>query len=463
MKRFFMGLAPGVLTVMLIAGCAVFSPFTDADKSDSEEPQDAWFYGQPIYVVYPPVHSEAGDLASVTTDLERIASEGYAILCLMPPFPPCEKDRVGYGNPFAVRDYFAIDPRLGTQQDLCELVETAHDLGLRVILDMPLNHAATDHVLLDDHPDWFTHDSTGALSRKVERWTDVADWKLRDPEVREYLVSALTYWVDECHVDGFRFLHAPLLDYDFSKQAAEALHEVDPDLFLLAEAPWPFGFTLGFDGCYNPTVRGTLEFCRLDDMAQIGLRDDVVLAIEDAQSKYPAKANTVLYLEDHYTARARKVFGGYPTHKPFIAAVFLPPGTPMVYAGQEIGTSVSFNPVNPGPVAWDNADEELHEVYLNLLALRKTSPSLRKGDFTWLNPKDNSILVFTRRWQDETILAGINLTHYDPTFTLLDSLAEASWVEWDWDNRRFATEAPVILDQPVKLNMWTVRLWRRVE
>jgi len=104
-----------------------------------------WLASSVIYEVFPRAFSKDGNLASVTQRLAEIKNLGADVVWLMPIHPTGEKDKPGPdGSPYAVRDFYQVDPRLGSKKDLIQLVETAHGLGLKVILDLVPNHTAWD-------------------------------------------------------------------------------------------------------------------------------------------------------------------------------------------------------------------------------------------------------------------------------------------------------------------------------
>lgn len=105
-----------------------------------------------IYEVFPRNHTEEGTLRALAEDLERIKSLGVDFVWLMPIYPIGEEGRKGsLGSPYAIRDYRAINPELGTLEDFKEFVEKAHKLGLKVMIDIVYNHTSRDSKLLEEH------------------------------------------------------------------------------------------------------------------------------------------------------------------------------------------------------------------------------------------------------------------------------------------------------------------------
>src|SRR3954471_11279507 len=91
-----------------------------------------------------------GDLPGVLERLDYVARLGADAIWLTPIHPSPDAD-LGYD----VADYTAVDPRLGTLEDVDRLLAAAHDRGLRVLLDLVLNHTSDRHPWFREHPDWY--------------------------------------------------------------------------------------------------------------------------------------------------------------------------------------------------------------------------------------------------------------------------------------------------------------------
>src|SRR5438874_2117192 len=108
----------------------------------------AWLRDGVVYEIFPRNFSAEGNFNGITARLDDLKDLGVNILWLMPIHPIGEKMRKGpYGSPYAVRDYYAINPDYGTEQDLKRLVSEAHKRDLKVIIDLVANHTAWDSVM----------------------------------------------------------------------------------------------------------------------------------------------------------------------------------------------------------------------------------------------------------------------------------------------------------------------------
>ena len=106
-----------------------------------------------MYSVFVRNYSKAGNFEGVRRDLRRIRDLGVDIIWLMPIHPIGEKCRKGrMGSPYAIKDFRAVNPDFGTEEDLKRLVGDAHGLGMKVIIDVVYNHTSLDSVLAVSHP-----------------------------------------------------------------------------------------------------------------------------------------------------------------------------------------------------------------------------------------------------------------------------------------------------------------------
>ena len=119
-------------------------------------------------VIYELSARAVGGLTGARERLPYLRKLGVTALWLMPVQPVGLRNRSGsLGDPYAVRDFLAVDPALGTPDDLRALVDAAHAQGLRVILDWTLNRSSIDNPLTAQHPDWFQRDEAGEVAYHV--------------------------------------------------------------------------------------------------------------------------------------------------------------------------------------------------------------------------------------------------------------------------------------------------------
>ncbi len=151
-----------------------------------------------------------GNLKGVIYALDHIVRLGANAIWLTPIFDSSEADESEklQATGYFANDYFKIDPHFGTEDDLRELIEKAHDRGLYVFLDGVFgHHGGVSH----PSPSGFRIDSTPALS---DRGEEGGTGNVKYPESLDYFKEVATYWIDRFNIDGWRFDQAYQLCQD---------------------------------------------------------------------------------------------------------------------------------------------------------------------------------------------------------------------------------------------------------
>jgi 1,4-alpha-glucan branching enzyme len=140
-----------------------------------------------------------GTFNAALTHLPRLKELGVDIIYLMPINPIGLKNRKGsLGSPYAVQDYWGVNPEFGNIDDFKAFVQAIHDQGMYVILDWVANHSAWDNVLVDSHPEWYSQDYKGDFHPTPWwDWDDIIDFDYSHSELRTYMAAAMLYWVKD--------------------------------------------------------------------------------------------------------------------------------------------------------------------------------------------------------------------------------------------------------------------------
>jgi len=375
--------------------------YYDAESIKSPE----WVHNAILYEIFVRSFSRDGDFAGVQSRLAYLQDLGVNTLWLMPIHPTGEKNRKGsYGSPYAVKDYYEVNPKFGTKADFRNLVDAAHQKGMHLILDMVLNHSAWDNPLIKKHPEWYTHNDSGKIISPNSDWTDVADFNYDNKALRKYMIDMLKYWVQDFGVDGFRFDVAGLVPLDFWVEARKELQQVDPDIFFLAEDSQPVMHVSAFDATYSWNLYwGLMSIFQKDTSATV-----IQKVMQREEYKYPKHAIRMRFTENHDEQRAAKML---TKPQAFAGAVFVNtiPGIPLLYNGQEIGAKVKPTLFDRDVIQWQQGDQDYFDLYKTLFALRKSHQVIVDGNFEFkpATPK-NAVVAFTRSNQDETLLIVVN-------------------------------------------------------
>lgn len=316
---------------------------------------------QVVYQIFTRNYRE-GKLKSVEADLDRIRSLGVDIIYLLPVQPSGVMHRKGsMGSPYAISDYRAIDPEIGTMQDFIDLTEAAHRKGLKVMLDVVYNHTSPDSVLAKTHPEWFFHKADGSLGNRIGDWWDVVDLDYENsPELWDYQIDTLKMWAR--YVDGFRCDVAPMVPLEFWKRARREVEQVRPGCIWIAEAveremvianrragfPTSSDSELfqAFDICYDydtynyqkASQTGVL-FMPGKSAAEPGTREQFLAEylnlVNFQEGIFPENYIKLRCLENHDRPRAAELVPDEKALRNWTAWQYFQKGTVMLYAGQE--------------------------------------------------------------------------------------------------------------------------------
>lgn len=369
-----------------------------------------------------------GTLRGIRDRLDHLHELGATILYLNPIF--LSSAYHGYET----TDYYQVDPRLGSLDDLKELVEAAHQKGIRVILDGVFNHSGPEFFAFRDllekgeaspYRDWF-------LVRRFpiqmypeptyETWASVARMpKLRTshPEVQRYFTEVGRYWIREAGIDGWRLDVANEVDHRFWKVFRQGVLEERPDAILLGEIwhdplPWLRG-----DEFHSVTFYPFWRAC-LDLFAHRRIsvdRFDARLTQSRLSLPEPVHQALVTLLDSHDTARFRELAGGDgESHRLAVLFQMTYPGVPLVYYGDEIGLHGGDDPDNRRPMVWDRSrwDRDTWETYRKAIRLRRERPALRRGRLAtlWADAVAGGYL-YGRKYQGERLAIALNLGYED--------------------------------------------------
>jgi glycosidase len=372
----------------------------------------AWTGNATVYQINTRQFTREGTLQAATKELPRLAKLGVGILWLMPIHPIGEAKRKGaLGSPYAVRDFRAVNPELGTLRDLRGFVDSAHRLGMHVILDWVGNHTSWDNVLLASHPDWYARDRHGKPHPTPWfDWDDIIDLDYGQPGLRRYMADSMVYWVKEAGIDGYRADAAGLVPLDFWEDTAARLRAIKP-VFLLAEWESRDLHARAFDATYAWSWWDTMK-----NIAQ-GRQDAGALHQYYAWDEkfYPAAAYRLLGTSNHdknaWVGTEFETFG--PAVEAAAVLSFVSSGMPMIYNGQEAGNTRRLAFFERDPIVWQPSPWE--DLYRRLIALKKDSRALRNGAEGGVteqvrNGDEKRVLSFVRRRGDSQVFAVFNLS-----------------------------------------------------
>ncbi len=318
-------------------------------------------------------------------DLDRIKELGTDIVHFLPIHPIGVKKRKGsLGSPYSISDFRAINPEYGTIGDFRLLVETMHQKGLQVMIDVVYNHTSHDSVLIEKFPSSYLRNASGEIIPKVEDWWDIADLIHNSEALQQELIDTLVYWAG-VGVDGFRCDVASMVPLSFWRLADEAVRAVNPDVIWLAETIDPtFAADMKRQGAIYETDADLYEIFDIEYAYDVyatqkefleGKRPlkDYVDAMKFQEFYLPINANKLRFLENHDQVRFMSYGLNPAMHTAFL---FFLKGTTLVYAGQETLCDHLPSLFDKDPVDWSNPGIES---LIRTLASIKKDPIFAEG------------------------------------------------------------------------------------
>ncbi|HND60429.1 MAG TPA: alpha-amylase family glycosyl hydrolase [Opitutaceae bacterium] len=378
-----------------------------------------WIRDAVVYEVFPRQFSPEGNFAGVTTRLDELKDLGVTVVWLMPIHPIGRvKAKGSVGSPYAVQDYYAVNPDYGTKDDFRRLVTEAHRRGLKVIIDIVANHTAWDSVMLQ-HPEYYKRDAAGQVIPPNPDWTDVAGLDYRNPETCRYMTDMLKYWIREFDLDGFRCDVAGEVPTSFWENARVELEGIKPGLFLLAEASKPDLLVKAFDSDYAWPMLGTMNRVLMEGAPATEIERTWR---KGEQEQFPTGTRHLRFTDNHDEPRAIARFGWKAALAASIMTYSLD-GLPLVYNGMEVGdTSESGDPAlfEKLGVFWHPKQREhFRATYREYFAFRRTHPAFAGTQVEWLeNSASRDVVSFARADVTEELVVVVNLSNRPVTVSV---------------------------------------------
>lgn len=394
-----------------------------------------WTRDAVLYQINTRQFTPEGTFRAAIRELPRLKALGVDILWLMPIHPIGEENRKGtLGSPYAVRDYYGVNPEFGTPEDFRAFVDAAHAQGMHVILDWVANHTAWDNPLRTQHPDWYERDWDGDFRPTTWfDWSDIIDLDFSKPEVRQYMVGAMAYWVREYGVDGFRADVAGMVPVDFWDAVRADLNAIRP-VFLLAEWEYPELHRRAFDASYAWGWHNALHDIahgRADVGALFGWHswDD---------GAWPHAAMRMLFTSNHdknsWEGTEYELFG--PALANATVLTFVSDGIPLIYNGQEAGNARRLQFFEKDPIVWPAVEHPNAAMYRRLITFRDANPALHNG--RWgapmvpvVNDGHPHVFSFHRQKDGNRVLALFNFSAEAREVRLTDGPFAGEWQDWE--------------------------------
>ena len=404
-----------------------------------------------------PMAYHGGDLRGIREHLGYLHDLGVTTLWLTPVWKNTDSDYHGYH----VVDFYSLDDHMGSMAEYQALVNDAHRLGIKVLIDYVVNHTGPHHPWANDPPTptWFhgtpahhrepaynfnglvdPHASPREYLNTLDGWFagKLPDLNPDDPALALYLAQNAMWWTESAQLDGFRLDTFPYSTRRFWSEWHERLRQVYPefaypqimDVGEVADGDSTItsffeGGRKQFDGI-DTGLATVFDFplCyALRDVVIKGASMEKIVEVLRHDELYPHPETLVTFIGNHDDRRFLSEEGSDPAKlKAAFSLLLTLRGIPQIYSGDEIAMPGDNDPDNrrdfPGGFPGDphNAftasgrtaeQQDVFAYVQSLLALRKSHAALRTGK-QWHIGWDDAYYAFLRELPEERLLVVYN-------------------------------------------------------
>lgn len=406
-----------------------------------------------------------GDIQGIVNNLDYLNDLGVTSIWINPLL---ENNMPAYSyHGYAVTDLYKVDPRFGTNEDYKNLVQTAHEKGLKVIQDMIFNHLGTNYFWKDDLPmqDWYNqwpeftrsnyrggavndpHASKYDFEKMVKGWFDVtmADLNQKNPLMANYLIQNSIWWIEYLGLDGIRQDTYPYPDKDFMAEWMRRILEEYPDYNVVGEVwlsyPQAVAYWLENDNNadgYHSNLTNVFDFPLMYAISKAFNEEEgwstgnaQLYEVISQDYVYSDPMKLVVFADNHDGDRLYTKLGeDINKFKLSMAVLFTTRGTPQIYYGTEI-LMTGHEHQGHGfiredfPGGWDGdkkdaftrsgrTDEqnEAFDFVKRILNWRKGNNAIQNGKLTHYLPEDG-VYVYFRYTEEERVMVMLNNTNED--------------------------------------------------
>lgn len=391
-----------------------------------------------------PKGRHGGDLLGIIQRLPYLRALGVTALWITPVYrnPP------GAYHGYHPLDFEQVDPHLcspelgpvGDREVVRRFIEIAHEQGLKVVLDLVVNHTARNHPWLTERPGWFNRNPTEPDQWDAYKWWvwGLPDLNHDNVDVNAYFIRNVLDWISVTKPDGVRLDAARHVETQFWHQFKLFAQGFHPEVTLLSEV-WsdrvdevaPYQAVYGFDSVFDFPLRDAAVAVFAHDagfgrIACPQLYPGETPGVLNLDSSYRNAFQLITFLENHDTPRFFHLAGGAEnpdeaTARTYLALTFLftTRGIPQLYYGAELAMDGGENPdcrrdmpwslVSPEP-EFVPAGEPARAIYTwtqKLIGLRRASLALRYGflNTLYLTP---TLYAYARMLPGEVCIVVLN-------------------------------------------------------
>jgi len=388
-----------------------------------------WSYDRVIYEVNVRQYTPSGTFAEFETHLNRLQNLGVGILWFMPIHPIGIVNRLGtLGSYYSVKDYYGVNSEFGTFEEFVTLVDSIHARGMYVLMDWAANHTSWDNNLTITHPEWYITDGQGNfIPPPGTNWTDVIQLDYSQQGLRDYMINAMKFWIEEAGIDGFRCDAVSFMPIDFWTEANLELKNIKPDIFMLAEDDGTEYQNAGFDMTFGWGYHG-FGAGILNNLTTGTANANTLNGYVNNENLFYSQSHYRMYFtsnhdENSWHGTVFEQFGAAAEAFAVLTSTFR--SMPLIYSGEEAGLDHRLLFFDKDEIIWQ--PHPFAEIYKRLCNLKKNNKALWNGAaggqlqrvLTTDNP---AIFAFLRIKEDCRIFEIFNLTSQQKTFTMEGTL-----------------------------------------
>lgn len=360
-----------------------------------------------------------GDFQGIINKLDYIKDLGFTTIWIS----PVVQNQVGGYHGYWATDFYKTNEHFGSMAELRSLVDQAHAKGIKVIVDLVVNHTGQLHPWVGEaqYQNWFhprKNIANYSDQREVENgWlASLPDLNQENPEVKQYLINMAKWWIEETGIDGYRLDTVKHVSKDFWKDFAISIKQAYPHFYLLGEvfdgrADYVAGYQkTGIDGITDYPVYYAIR----DVFGGYQPANRLVDAIRQAEANYPDPHLMGTFIDNHDLPRFVNQLYSLKQERLEQALAFemTYTGIPVFYYGTEIGMDGGADPDNRRDMDWSTRAPETSSItgwVKKLSAIRRNNPALSRGDFQVIGV-ERDWLAYKRSYEGRNVLVVFNLS-----------------------------------------------------
>jgi len=359
-----------------------------------------------LYEVNTRQYTSEGTFKAFMEHLPRLQQMGVEILWFMPIHPiGIEKRKGTLGSYYSIKNFKEVNPEFGTLEDFKFMVKAIHDLGMKIIIDWVANHAAWDNNWTLTNPEFFEKDDQGNFKSPYD-WTDVIQISHKNTQEQEAMIEAMSYWILECDIDGFRADLAHLTPLEFWIKARKQLDVLKPNLVWLAETEEP-SYHNAFDISYTWKWMHATE-----EILKPGFNMHSLTSLLAAASSEFKSELRMYYTSNHdensWNGSEYEKYGIYARALAVFTNTYVH-SVPLIYSGQELPLKKRLSFFDKDEIGWDEKPA-LHFFYSLLLQLRKRDPVFKFNAGLSFIDSSLPVLAYKRSVGNHCVIVILNIS-----------------------------------------------------